>query len=297
MIVPFVSAVKLFSDPRRAVDAVLTEPLPSVQVGLTVGAHDGEMNRHSRSARPPGSDPLLVPPTARGVDRSALSTHAPPGDAAAQRSGPRPQRRQHPARGARAVALAASVVATGVVTAALSYSEGAWGADSEIAADDFTDQLTSSPATVDSTPASAPTVAADTATPTTPSTSVASTTTPDTTPETTQPTEILGDSSGYANGLYLGTAEDTEWGDVQVQVTISDGGIVDVEAVQYPTGRKSSSINSQAIPMLEVEAVALQSADLDIVSGATYTSRTYADSLQAALDQAALAATQEEGTS
>ena len=48
---------------------------------------------------------------------------------------------------------------------------------------------------------------------------------------------------------------------------------------------------------LEVEAVALQSADLDIVSGATYTSRTYADSLQAALDQAALAATQEEGTS
>ena len=97
--------------------------------------------------------------------------------------------------------------------------------------------------------------------------------------------------------MYLGTAEYTEWGDVQVQVTISDGAIIDIAAVQYPTGRKSSSINDRAVPMLEAEAVVLQSADLDIVSGATYTSRTYADSLQAALDQAALAATRQGATS
>ena len=49
--------------------------------------------------------------------------------------------------------------------------------------------------------------------------------------------------------------------------------------------------------MLEAKAIVLQNADLDIVSGATYTSRTYADSLQAALDQAALAATQQGATS
>ncbi len=121
------------------------------------------------------------------------------------------------------------------------------------------------------------------------STSAASTTTP----ETTLPAQ----SSGYLDGAYLGTAEYTEWGDVQVQVTVSDGAIVDVEAVRYPTGRRSSEINNQAIPMLEAEAIAVQSADLDIVSGATYTSRTYADSLQAALDQAALAAAQGEATS
>jgi uncharacterized protein with FMN-binding domain len=255
------------------------------------------MNRHPRSHRPPGSDPLLVPPTPRGIDPSAPGAHTVPSEALTRRGSVRPPHRQHAARGARAVALAASVVATGAVTAALSYSEGAWSASSEVAADGSTDQLASSPATLDNTLASTAMVSADIATPTTLDTSAASTIAPDTTPETTQPAELVSASSGYANGVFLGTAEGTEWGDVQVQVTISSGGIVDVEAVQYPTGRKSSSINNQAIPMLEAEAVASQSADLDVVSGATYTSRTYADSLQAALDQAALAATQEVGSS
>ena len=77
-----------------------------------------------------------------------------------------------------------------------------------------------------------------------------------------------------------------------MQVTISAGGIVDVAALEYPSSRKSSAINGQAIPMLEADAIATQSADLDIVSGATYPSRTYADSLQAALDQAAATAIQ-----
>ena len=116
-------------------------------------------------------------------------------------------------------------------------------------------------------------------------------------PETTQTPDTTIASSGWADGEFLGTAEYTEWGDVQVNVTISDGAIVDVEAVQYPTGRKSTDINSQAIPMLEANAIATQNADVDIVSGATYTSHTYADSLQAALDEAALAVTQQAGTS
>ena len=67
----------------------------------------------------------------------------------------------------------------------------------------------------------------------------------------------------------------------------------DVAAVDYPQGRKSSEINSRAIPLLEADAIALQSADVDIVSGATYTTRTYADSLQAALDTAAVTASSE----
>jgi uncharacterized protein with FMN-binding domain len=76
---------------------------------------------------------------------------------------------------------------------------------------------------------------------------------------------------------------------VQVRVTISGGEIVDVVALQMPSDRKSGSINGRAQPILEAEAVAEQSANLDIVSGATYTSRTYAASLQGALDAAAQA--------
>jgi uncharacterized protein with FMN-binding domain len=197
------------------------------------------------------------------------------------------------------VALTASVVATGALAATLAYSEGAWSADSEVAADASADQPTSSPSTVESTSAPTSTIAPDTTTnaSTTDAIATADTVTPSTSAASTSTTQTPVESSGFANGDYLGTAEYTEWGDVQVQVTISDGSIVDVEAVQYPTGRKSSNINNQAIPMLEADAVALQNADVDIVSGATYTSRTYADSLQAALDQAALAVAQEATTS
>jgi uncharacterized protein with FMN-binding domain len=177
------------------------------------------------------------------------------------------------------------------VAGALAYSEGAFSADGEDAAVDPNDEQFVSPTpTSTATPDSS---VSDSATSLTPGSSAA----PTTTAETTQPSELAVEPSGYADGVYLGSAEYTEWGDVQVQVTISDGAITDVAAVQYPTGRKSSSINNRAVPMLEAEAVTLQSADLDVVSGATYTSRTYADSLQAALDQAALAIAQERSTS
>ncbi len=229
------------------------------------------MDHQPRAHRRPGSDPLLgrQAPTGR-VDRSDLD---PP------RSGAVPQhaahtrgpRRRHPAHGARALALTASVVATGAVGAGLAYSEGAWSGDGDAVAS-----------------------ASDTTVPGPSSTTTETTTT--TTPETTTPAEATGAASGYADGAYLGTAEYTEWGDVQVEVTITNGAIVAVAAVQYPTGRKSSSINDQAVPMLEAQAVALQSADLDIVSGATYTSRTYVNSLQAALDQAVLTSARAGGS-
>jgi uncharacterized protein with FMN-binding domain len=180
------------------------------------------------------------------------------------------------------------------VAAGLAYSEGVWSADNEVATVASAAEPAGPVGTVDSLSAATSTIAPDaespdTTTSATPSTSSASTSTPETRP----PSELAVESAGYADGEYLGTAEYTEWGDVQVHVTISDGAIVEVEAIQYPTGRRSSAINGQAVPMLEAEAIQLQTADLDVVSGATYTSRTYADSLQAALDQAALAATQQ----
>jgi uncharacterized protein with FMN-binding domain len=70
-------------------------------------------------------------------------------------------------------------------------------------------------------------------------------------------------------------------------VTISGGKITDVTALQYPNDRnKSVEINSQALPMLRSEALAAQSATIDTISGATYTSDGYTQSLQSALDLA-----------
>ena len=77
------------------------------------------------------------------------------------------------------------------------------------------------------------------------------------------------------------------WGYVQVQATIQNGKISDVQFVQYPSDRRTSrSINSIADPMLQQEAIQAQSANVDIISGATLTSEGFQMSLQSALDQA-----------
>ncbi len=81
----------------------------------------------------------------------------------------------------------------------------------------------------------------------------------------------------------------TRWGAVQVQVTVTDGRLTDVAALQLPGGdRRSSSISSRVAPTLRSQALTAQSASIDGVSGATYTSTAYARSLQAALDTAGL---------
>jgi uncharacterized protein with FMN-binding domain len=72
-------------------------------------------------------------------------------------------------------------------------------------------------------------------------------------------------------------------------VTVSDGKVTEVTAVEYPTGNpRDRQINSYALPQLRTEALAAQSADIDTVSGATYTSDGYKQSLQSALDSAGL---------
>jgi uncharacterized protein with FMN-binding domain len=90
------------------------------------------------------------------------------------------------------------------------------------------------------------------------------------------------------NGTVTGQAVPTRFGTVQVQVTISAGKITDITALQLPSDRqRSAEISSIVEPMLKSEALAAQSAQIDLVSGATYTSDGYAQSLQSALDQAA----------
>ncbi len=71
-------------------------------------------------------------------------------------------------------------------------------------------------------------------------------------------------------------------------MTLQGSRIVDVTALQMPTDRQRSAEISQAVaPMLQQEVLQAQSAQIDIVSGASYTSQAYAQSLQSALDQAA----------
>jgi uncharacterized protein with FMN-binding domain len=90
-----------------------------------------------------------------------------------------------------------------------------------------------------------------------------------------------------AAGTFNGEVVDTRWGPVQVAVTIANGKITNVNTLASPSDRqKSVSINSRATPILRSEALSAQSANIDGVSGATYTSEGYAQSLQSALDQA-----------
>ena len=69
---------------------------------------------------------------------------------------------------------------------------------------------------------------------------------------------------------------------------VAGGKVSDVVALALPTGRRSGQISDYAAPILRQEALQAQSANINLVSGATYTSDAYAQSLQAALDQAGL---------
>ena len=86
-----------------------------------------------------------------------------------------------------------------------------------------------------------------------------------------------------------GNSADTRWGPVQVQITVDGDTVTDVTVVEYPTENgKDRQINARALPVLVQETLDAQSADVDMVSGATVTSEGYLGSLQAALDEAGL---------
>jgi uncharacterized protein with FMN-binding domain len=120
-------------------------------------------------------------------------------------------------------------------------------------------------------------------------------TTSGTTPGTTT-APAPGTTSGTTGGTTSGTtatvtgdSTDTRWGPVQVQITVASGKITDVKVVDYPNGNgRDEQINARALPILVRETMDAQSANIDMVSGATVTSEGYLGSLQSALDQAGL---------
>lgn len=100
-------------------------------------------------------------------------------------------------------------------------------------------------------------------------------------------TATTGTASGYKDGTYTGSVADAQWGYVQVQATIQGGRIATVQFLQYPNDRsRSIEINSYADPQLINEAIQAQSAQVDIVTGATDSSEAFVQSLSDALSQA-----------
>jgi uncharacterized protein with FMN-binding domain len=106
------------------------------------------------------------------------------------------------------------------------------------------------------------------------------------------PTSSTGSGSG--NKVSTGTTKtidgavvQTQFGPVQVRVTIKGGKLTEIVPLQLPSDRsRDQEIASYSVPILRSEALKAQSAQIDMVSGATYTSQGYIQSLQAALDQA-----------
>jgi uncharacterized protein with FMN-binding domain len=100
------------------------------------------------------------------------------------------------------------------------------------------------------------------------------------------PTTIVAQGQ-YKDGTYTGNIIDAYYGNVQVQAIIQAGKITNVQFLDYPHDRRTSlRINKIAGPYLTTEAIQAQSAQVDLISGATLTSEAFVQSLQTALESA-----------
>lgn len=95
-------------------------------------------------------------------------------------------------------------------------------------------------------------------------------------------------SVSYKDGVYTGAVGSaSQYGDIQVKVTISGGKITNIEYLQFPSGGgHTAEVTAVAQPALKQEAIQAQSANIDTVTGATQDTMGFIQSLQSALDQA-----------
>lgn len=92
---------------------------------------------------------------------------------------------------------------------------------------------------------------------------------------------------GFADGTYVGPVTDAYYGLIQIQASIQGGRLTSLKVLKYPNDRRTSiNINRQALPMLRDEAISGQTANVDIISGATLTSKAFVQSLGGALRKA-----------
>ena len=103
------------------------------------------------------------------------------------------------------------------------------------------------------------------------------------------PTPVSTPKPAGVSGTFTGANGNTQFGPVQVQITVVNGKITNAIALTYPTGSfRDQQINQQAIPYLIQETLAAQSANIQGVGGASYTSQGWVNSLQSALAKAGL---------
>lgn len=96
-------------------------------------------------------------------------------------------------------------------------------------------------------------------------------------------------SDHYQDGQYTGKVSEAYYGSVQVAAVISGGKITDVAFLDYPHERQNSvRLNEDAMPRLRSEALAIQSPNVDSITGASLTSAAFLESFSSALDQAKL---------
>lgn len=96
-------------------------------------------------------------------------------------------------------------------------------------------------------------------------------------------------SAKYKDGTFTGASEFTPYGTVQIAVVVSGGKITDVNFLQMPNDREDSLMRTQySEPLLKRTTITNQNANIDFVSGATDTSYAFEQSLQTALNQAAM---------
>jgi uncharacterized protein with FMN-binding domain len=192
-------------------------------------------------------------------------------------------RKRHAAKRSRAAAVLMSVGATAGLSAYFQHAES-------VGASQTTNSVSGAAVAVTTGSAVTP-AAASTPGSTTEATAAAT--------ATTAPSAAATDAtSTLADGTYAGATATNKWGPVQVQITVTGGTITEVTALQTPTDdRKSVAINQRATPTLASEVLSAQSAAIDTVSGATYTSDSYKVSLQSAIDLARSTALQAHPTS
>jgi uncharacterized protein with FMN-binding domain len=257
---------------RPPIDPLVAKRLEQLNARATAGAPlpPPKAGAARPSSAPAGASAEQAAKLEAAAARAAAARAAKQGGAAV-RTAPNPGRRAKPARASKVGALALSVATTAALAAMFAGQDA--GTTDSVVLTGGTDTLNTIAATASTaataTTAPATSVAGDTLTPVEPTTTVAA-----------APATIL-------DGTYLGVADSNRWGSVQVQAVYSGGQLVDVQIVQYPDGdNKSVRINQRSLPTLISEAISSQSADVNTVSGATYTSVSYKVSLQSAIDAA-----------
>lgn len=236
-----------------------------------------------------GADAALQERLARLADqRAASATTAAPTKRTTTPTG----RRRHAASRSRVATLVLSVASTGGLAALFATTDAAVSASpaAPVGIVPVVDAAAAAPATaapmVNATQP-APTQRSIPTSPDTAASSAAPSTTASTAPTSTAPNTTVLPALNVIE--VNGQSFSNKWGDVQVQATFSsDGTLVAVDTLQTPTrDGKSVRINARAVPQLNSSALTAQTARIDTVSGATYTSVGYRDSLQSAIDIAA----------